>query len=100
MDLDEDGTGRNRVYESGPPYPADAFLDLVNQGFDHLEVKRLQVIKDYDVQNTPQGFRYKSYRTVWNNFWLHTGGRMPGGDDAVLEGAFDLVFVRCWEEVP
>ena len=95
-----DDTTRNRVYESGPPYPADAFLDLANQGMNRLDVQRLQVIKNYDTAAIQLNFHYKPYKTVWRNHWLHMGGRMPGGEAAVLQGPFDLVYVRCWEECP
>ena len=25
---------------------------------------------------------------------------MPGGTDAVIDGPFDSIYIRCWEEVP
>ena len=39
--MDDEDTGRTHVYGNGPSYPAHAFLDLANQEFNRLDVKRL-----------------------------------------------------------
>ena len=96
-----------------PPYAVRKFInlehhqategdqpDLVLRFFASKRWARVRDLWERRIR-APKGMKPQAPEGLWVRFWRHTGGRMAGGQGALIFSArLDSPYIRCAEEVP